>query len=155
MHWAYTGNIVFETPPDVGRSQTEEDRMRREHTEQMVHMQLYVLGDMLQDIRLRNRVLIVLAVKFRSWRCRLHISTLTYVWKNTVANASLRSLLKDRLIMCGVRESFKKNISRYPAELVQEVAATMLGQAKCMREYEAGMKVGGYLGHDSEVVNVD
>lgn len=57
--------------------------------------------------------------------------------------------------MCGGRDSFRKNTSRYLAELVREVAAALLRQAKCMHEYEAGMKVGEYLEQDDEVVNLN
>lgn len=88
---------------------------------------LYVLGDMLDDRDLRNKVMEALQVKFHKKRASPSPGHLLWAWKNTTEGSMLRKWAMDVVILRS-RKHFAKHASEYPPEFVQQIAVKLVQQ---------------------------
>jgi hypothetical protein len=89
-------------------------------------VQLYLLGDKLDDVKLRNK-----AIKALTNYCVVDkISPCTnivkLIWNNTTPGSLLRKWVIDDLLMTGSRTSFQKNLPEHPSELIQQMASRLM-----------------------------
>ena len=93
---------------------------------QMQHLKLYMLGNMLQDVRLRNKVIeaFIDAYVAPSPVMLPGPTGVTYIYENTAQPAPMRRLLGHVTLSRVSREALEKNVSKYPRELVDSLAVS-------------------------------
>jgi hypothetical protein len=97
-----------------------------------VAVELYLLGDILDDIRFRNKMMESLVCNDRG---RVpHTDTLRKVWKRTPPASPLRKMYVENFVMRLGRDTFDRLIGYYPPELVQEVAMLCLKRLGISKE---------------------
>jgi hypothetical protein len=87
------------------------------------HLELYILGDVLDDVRLRNSVLRTLVTKIQSLGSP---EGLKLVWEKMPDNAPIRRMLVDRATLRTRQDYLIENVAQYPESFVQQVTATLL-----------------------------
>lgn len=97
---------------------------------------LYILGDSLEDIALRNRRMKILVTSEVRWV--QDEDRVTYIWNNTPSNSPLRKIIVDRYAMLWKRKLLAETFHQYPTEMVQEVLLLILPTGK--RGTLAGLK---------------
>jgi hypothetical protein len=97
---------------------------------------LYILGDVLDDICLRNKMMEIQACHDRQIP---KVRTLNRLWKLTPPNSLIKKMYIEKLVQCVSREAFAKNLSHYPVELVQGVALSSLKrlETKNVKDFNA------------------
>jgi len=86
-------------------------------------VELYLLGDVLDDVRLRNKAMQTL-VKHTKRSPRRY--TVTRIWDKTPENSPLRKMMVSRTTSRTPREYFIESLTEYPEGFVQEVAALLI-----------------------------
>jgi hypothetical protein len=84
---------------------------------------MYVLGDVLDDLQLRNAALEQLISSTALYTTQPNIEETKYVYENTPSGSALRGFLVEYRIGRGCREDFAKDVAKYPIEFIQEFAA--------------------------------
>jgi hypothetical protein len=104
--------------------------LQRRHTHAVIDsaldaaVELYLLGDVLDDICFRNKMM---EVHVCHDLARVpSTSTLRKVWKRTPPSSRFRKMYVERFVLRIDRELFAKYLSSHPAELVQDVALLSL-----------------------------
>jgi hypothetical protein len=106
-------------------------------------VELYLLGDVLDDIRLRNTVMNVLVCN--DWVRVPSRDTLHNVWKRTPPSSPLRKMVVERLVMRSDRVFLAKIVGVYPPELVQEVAVLAVTRIGISKEESFTSKLESFL----------
>jgi hypothetical protein len=91
-------------------------------------IELYLLGDVLDDIRLRNKIVQVLVTD--DLELVPGSRTLHQLWARTTPASLLRKMYVVIFTRRVDREEFAKIVASYPAELVQEIAVAALKQTE-------------------------
>lgn len=116
VEWLYSGNYQLPAckgdPMDVVLSALD------------AAINLYLVGDFLDDVHLRNHIMEALFIHRLGYLP--HVKMLKNLWARTTPASLLRKIFVEKIVVCGSRETFAMNISKYPAELVQEVALSSL-----------------------------
>jgi hypothetical protein len=87
-------------------------------------IELYLLGDVLDDISFRNKMMEVQVCQdLGRVPCT---ATLREVWERTPPTSPLRKMYVERFILRVSREGITQNLKGYPLELVQEIALSSL-----------------------------
>ena len=120
--WVYSGKIADST---CTTSSTETQRMN-EH-DQLLY--LYLLGDKLDDIQLRNQAIIKLFKSMQNGNLLLRKPASKLVWESTVRGSPLRKLIVDVMVTRIDRSSFAASVSQYSPEFLQEIAVAALQAA--------------------------
>lgn len=89
-------------------------------------IKLYLLGDFLDDVKLRNRAMELLQLQ----KCCPSHNTIAFVWANTVPGSLIRNWITDVVIPKLNHPHFAKFIAAYPTEFVQHVAVSLHGLAR-------------------------
>jgi hypothetical protein len=119
--WVYS-DIIAE-PTVTEKSSTVDKRNERES-----FIDLYLLGDTLDDILLRNQSLSMLFTSMRNHNMLPGLSSLILIWDSTPPMSLLRKMMVDMYVKKVVRSDFCEDISKYPREFVEEIAmASMKG----------------------------
>jgi hypothetical protein len=119
--WVYS-DIIAE-PTVTEKSSTVDKRNERES-----FIDLYLLGDTLDDILLRNQSLSMLFTSMRNHNMLPGLSSLILIWDSTPPMSLLRKMMVDVYVKKVVRSDFCEDISKYPREFVEEIAmASMKG----------------------------
>jgi hypothetical protein len=105
---------------------------------------LYLLGDKLLDIQLRNQANIALFKSMQKVNSVPDVRLTTLVWESTVSGSLLRKLLVDVIVWRFDRDSYAGSISRYPAEHVQEVAVAVLRATSILSWEQMAQKLSPY-----------
>jgi hypothetical protein len=84
-------------------------------------IKLYILGDFLNDVKLRNRAMTLL-VSLK--RCPSWIS-IELIWANTAIGSRLRDWAMDMVRTKLGAGYFANSIKEYPAEFVQQIAVSL------------------------------
>jgi hypothetical protein len=112
-----------------------------------VHMsvKLYLLGDLLDDVRLRNKTMKAL---YRN----VHIDLLApgpggmrLIWEKTPPGSLLRNFAVNAVTTRMNPGIFEKHIEEWPAGLVQQAAAKLKHQVTTTKPDVAGAKLAEYL----------
>jgi hypothetical protein len=112
-HWVYNSTI------DVGVEDVEETQDNC--------LRMYILGDVLDDYRLRNAAMELLIDSLTS-TTQPSPETVWDVYERTPEGSPLRKLLVDWRIGSGEgeRDKFAVEVELYPAEFVQELAVALM-----------------------------
>ena len=120
--WIYSGETFKLTCTEHSsrREMTAEDRQL---------IKLYLLGDILDDVQLRNRTLPLFAKSVQNHRQLLGSSSYSRIYSSTLPGSPLRRTIVEIIVSRACRKDFGTNASRYPPELMQEVALAALAAA--------------------------
>lgn len=116
--WIYSGDVAEDicTPEskhaDIGAAQ-----------ESLID--LYLLGDTLDDIRLRNKAALMLFDGIRRHSMITGHENVHRIWESTASGSLLRKMMVD-LYVWKLERSDTDWVRTYPADFVQEVAITSL-----------------------------
>jgi hypothetical protein len=114
--WLYSGDYQMQA--------CREDAEKVKHSALDAAIELYLLGDILDDICFRNKMMDVLVC--HDLKRVPSTNTLRELWKRTPPTSPLRKMYIDRFILRVNREGFAQNLKGYPQELVQEIALSSL-----------------------------
>jgi hypothetical protein len=115
VDWTYSGELVFE-------DQTNEKSVLTELID------LYLLGDMLDDVKLRNMTIQTLTSQVATTDWIPGCSDYNLIWENTTSNSPLRRWALDTLVALLDIEALERNIANYPADLTQQIAVKFMHQ---------------------------
>jgi hypothetical protein len=125
-HWLYTSKIKVEVEgEDVGQKQ-------------QIYLSMYILGDVLDDYRLRNAAMEHLIDSLP----QPSPDTVWDVYERTPVGSPLRKLLVDQRIGTGDCGKFAVDVEVYPAEFVQELAVSLIRKTSIVtpEDFVAQMK---------------
>jgi hypothetical protein len=88
---------------------------------------LYLLGDALDDIQLRNKATSMLFTCIRRHALLPALESVRHIWKSTASGSLLRKMVVDIFVSRLARSIFAARVSSYPADFVQEVAVAAVG----------------------------
>jgi hypothetical protein len=111
-------------------------------------VELYLLGDVLDDIRFRNKLMETLACVDLPYFPQP--TTLCMLWNRTPPTSVIRKMYVEKFILAASRESMTKNIGEYPAELVQQIAVHSLYRIETVTRKLFDTKMASFLEPVSE-----
>jgi hypothetical protein len=117
--WVYSDgvlDITWSEPSDASLTSVEDE----------IFADVYLLGDKLDDIKLRTEATKMLLGCLRKHSRLLGISAMTRIYESTIRGSLLRKLLVDMSVELQQRENFSAVVADYPPEFVQEVAVAAL-----------------------------
>ena len=117
--WIYSGDVAENTC-----TSTSSDGEKRTTLASLVD--LYLLGDTLDDVKLRNKVVMMLFTSIRSMNMLPCISGVQQIWKSTPSGSLLRKMLVDAFVSRLERNGFASCAPSYPADFVREVAVAAM-----------------------------
>lgn len=120
LDWTYTDCLVVETAPKSPTLKTKTCRGI---------VDMYLLGDVLDDIKLRNRAMQLLSSHVINYRAP-NPMTVRHIWANTPTTSLLRNWVVDVLILKLSREYFADHAATYPPDLVLQMATRLLKQTE-------------------------
>jgi hypothetical protein len=116
--WIYTGNITVDvTTADLSNAKAYEEFAKA--------IDLYLLGDALDDLLLRNTAMRILVTKRGVWRVHPRIVTVNRAWNSTSPGSRLRRMIVDMTVQRMNRVN-TKDLDSYPQDLVKAVAMSSL-----------------------------
>jgi hypothetical protein len=122
VSWVYTNEVVVQGIAD-----------RREETgptvagkEQGELIKLYVLGDKLDDLALRDQVMKTLV----NMNVQTYAASVTWAFEHTPPTSLLRTMLATFAAMRWNRAGFEKESANYPHEFVRAVAVFLMHQTE-------------------------
>lgn len=115
LDWAYGDVVVSQA--------TLQDNLE-------MSVKLYLLGDTLEDVRLRNKVLRALNSYSSIDKLQPGPKSHRLIWDSTPPSSPLRRWAIDAAILRVRRENFERNLSSYPMGFVRQVALKKLMQQK-------------------------
>lgn len=88
---------------------------------------LYLLGDMVDDKTLRNKVMDALQTSTHERQKGLSTHTICHIWESTVEGSTLRKWAFD-MILLKQRNTFEENSTKYPPDFVRKIAVELMKQ---------------------------
>lgn len=140
LSWVYSTslNITELTTDQIDQDQLPDTRNRNVAK----HLELYFLGDVLDDVRLRNKVMQILVLDTDNAPC---LQTIARVWEKTPEDSPVRRMIVDRAVLRTKRENLIANMTRYPANFVQHVAVKLLQEVSTKEKEVFQAKLPSYL----------
>jgi len=114
--WVYSDSFP------VGDDETEEKRGIRH-----LWIDLYLLGDSLDDIQLRNQTMEELYEGMDDETDLPDSCFIAKAWSSTPPSSLMRKLLVDHIVTYLSKDGLARNVATYPPELVQQIAVAALG----------------------------
>lgn len=118
MNWTYTNDMTI----DKLASLLDECYVGKELVE------LYLLGDVLKDVKLRNKVLRLLYMHFREYNTTLTAEQCHIVWEHTTSDSSIRKMLVDHIATVMAPALFREMRAELPADLALEIALMFMNR---------------------------
>ena len=91
-------------------------------------IELYLLGDVLHDVKLRNSTLHFMTAATEDYNAFLHPLQCRYVWQHTAPSSSIRKWVVDHIASLVCPEFIKNGASELPADLVLKVADMLMAR---------------------------
>lgn len=110
---------------------------------------LYLLGDMVDDKGLRNEVMAVLQTYTHETRKSPSHNHVCHIWENTAEQSLLRKWAFDRILL-KQRNVFVQNAAKYPPEFVQQIASKLMLQTPVMSDKDFLGKAPEYQEEDDD-----
>jgi hypothetical protein len=89
-------------------------------------VELYLLGDVLDDLQLRNAAMRTLVKKNKDWMIHPSTRIMTMIWNSTSPGSRLRQMLVDKTIIRFGRDEFEKHSANYPKDFIRAVAVALM-----------------------------
>lgn len=136
--WIYTNDIA------LGNC-TPESPQEEIYAEETSFIDLYLLGDKLDDIQLRNGTITMLIDFSVKHNIVISMTNIALIWDSTPRGSLLRKLILDLTVTRCSREDFARHLPIAPPEYVQEVALAALWAAPVCYWEEVARKAPEYL----------
>jgi hypothetical protein len=91
---------------------------------------LYLLGDVLDDVAFRNAAMQLLYTHSETTKNQPSGPTIARIWENTPEKSLLRKWVLDVTVLRLSRESFAEEAANYPAEFVLQLASKLMREVK-------------------------
>lgn len=91
-------------------------------------IELYLLGDVLDDVKLRNSTLRFMTAAIEDYSAFLHPVQCRYVWQHTAPSSSIRKWVVDHIASLVYPEFIKNGASELPADLVLQIADMLMAR---------------------------
>jgi hypothetical protein len=91
-------------------------------------VELYLLGDVLKDVELRNRTLRLLYRHFGECNTTLTAEQCHTVWEHTASASSIRKMVVDHIATVMTPELFRECRAEYPTDLALEIALMFMNR---------------------------
>lgn len=109
-------------------------------------IELYLLGDVLDDVLLRNAAMRSLVINIPVWNVVPSVSLVTHIWASTPTKSPLRQLIIDIVVKRVGRASVETCVSvDHPAEFVHSIAVVSLKQLSTVSAEKFISGLNGYL----------
>lgn len=138
LTWIYCGqlNITCFSNEDINKLSCQSSRTVAKYLE------LCFLGDVLDDVHLRNKVLQTLVLGADNM---LHVQTVQRVWEKTPNNSPVRRMMVDRATLRGQRTHLLENLNKFPEDFVQQVTAALLKEVPTKDQESFTARLPSYL----------
>jgi hypothetical protein len=93
----------------------------------LILIDLYLLGDMVDDRGLRNEAMSGLQTHTCNRKRSLKPISISRIWENTAEGSLLRKWAFDRVLL-KQRNTFEQNVAECPPEFVQQIAVKLMQQ---------------------------
>jgi hypothetical protein len=108
-------------------------------------VKLYLLGDKLEDVKLRNR-----AIKGLGSYCYIDRQlpgpeSIELIWRSSTPSSPLRKWIIDSMMIRYSREAVKEHLTEWPAELMQQIAWKFMQQTPTQSDKAFQAKLPEYL----------
>ena len=117
--WVYSGVI-----PNTHCTPTSDDKDKID--EKNLFISLYLLGDSLEDVQLRNVAIQAFCNGLRAADTLPQSSKYTEIWSSTPSGSRFRKQLVDLVLARYNRDLITETIAEYPPEFTQELALAAL-----------------------------
>jgi len=137
-NWAYTSEI---------RADTTANETQKFHD----LVELYLLGDLLDDIKLRNRTLRLLNTHIQVGEIFISAVMCQIIWENTPPHSLLRNWAVDVVISTRSVSYYERNRASWPADLTFQIAVKLLRRQGDVCDYAGlGKRVEEYMEADND-----
>lgn len=117
--WVYTGQIA-----DIAHTRESDKDDRVAEKSQLVD--LYLVADALDDIKLRNLAVSTLFKSMQVHGTILSAVAIQWIWRATPSGSNIRKMLVDVTVSRMKDTSFEGYLLQYPPEFVQDVAVAAM-----------------------------
>ena len=124
-NWIYSGGL----PKDTCTSERSDDDKAAETA---LLVELYILGDKLDDIEMRNAIKRQLLNTMRRQSTLTDSKPIRRIYESTLPGSLMRKMMVDVTLKRQVPSNFAEIISMYPLEFVQDVAVAGLEATQCV-----------------------
>ena len=121
--WVYSGKV------SVNVNESPSSAVDKASVELNETTELYLLGDFLGDLQLRNAAMRTWVLKSKVWGIQPTSSLIKKVWDSTPPGSLFRKMIFDHTIMRFERGAFEKDSANYPKELLHSIAVTLMHKA--------------------------
>jgi hypothetical protein len=121
LGWVYSGQLEVSSVS----SEAIDANVKAADRELAKHVSLYMLGDVIDDVRLRNKAMQGL-VKDTGRIPLAHLAT--SIWEKTPANSPIRKMIVDRATLRTPRAFLTQNLSTYPVDFIVQLANSLAGK---------------------------
>lgn len=109
-------------------------------------IELYLLGDVIYDLLLRNAAMRSLVINIPVWNVVPSVSLVTHIWASTPTKSPLRQLIVDIIVKRVGRASVETCVTvDHPAEFVHSIAVVSLKQVSTVSAEKFISGLNGYL----------
>lgn len=136
LDWVYSGQVTVDK--------------KSIHSTLFDLIDLYLLGDFLDDVKLRNKCTKALTAYSAKHPMNPGPECITRLWSHTSAGCPLRKWSIDNTVMRLDREYLAQHIANYPAELVQQIAVAAAQKVETESSRAFGGKLPEYLEPEEE-----
>lgn len=146
LSWIYSGELDLSA---FTFTQKETSAMQINAARDVAkYVELYLLGDRLDDIGLRNKTMRTLVLETHATARPI---TANRVWDNTPGNSPIRRMIVDRAIALAPRTLLACSLTKYPKEFVEQVAQLLLQDTPTKDREHFNEKLASYLEQVQEV----
>lgn len=117
--WVYTGKIA-----DISYTKESDEDDKVAEKAQLVD--LYLVADTLDDVKLRNLAVSTLLKSMEAHQTILSSVSIQRIWQSTLSGSKIRKMVVDVTVSRMADTSFAENLSQYPPEFVQDVAVAAM-----------------------------
>ena len=130
--WVYTGKVVF-------NRQAPRHQLRDT-------IDLYLLGDLLDDLLLRNTAMRTLVIRLPVWNVIPSVGLVNHIWAFTPTGSPLRQVIIDTIVKRVGRASLGHCVTAdHPAEFLHDIAVVLLKQVPTVSAERFISGMNGYL----------
>lgn len=102
-------------------------------------VELYLLGDVLKDVKLRNKALLLLSTHFKKWGLDINFRQFHTIWEHTASDSSIRKMIVDYFVTKESATVLKQHNAELPADFAFQ-AALMLMDRYAKKDEPVDMK---------------
>jgi hypothetical protein len=130
--WVYTGKVVF-------NGEAPRHKLR-------AIIDLYLLGDILDDLLLRNTAMRSLVIHIPGWSVIPSVGLVNHIWASTPAGSPLRQVIIDIIVKRVGRANLERCVTvDHPAEFLHDMAVVLLKQVPTVSAERFISGMNGYL----------